>query len=79
MTQRGFGNGLEGRFFFQIDEEVWPGSCIEKGLDPNLPDRLPLTFFPRYGHMLGGTMVNITGIYYHKNYHNIIIIMIILS
>lgn len=61
MTQLGFGNGLLGRYFFQIDEEVWPGACIDKDLDPNLPDRLPLTFFPRYGHMLGGTMVNITG------------------
>ncbi|KAI1296786.1 Protein mesh [Halotydeus destructor] len=61
LTQRGFGNGFDGRFFFQTDEEVWPGACIEKGLDPNLPDRLPLTFFPKYGHMLGGTMVNITG------------------
>lgn len=61
MTQMGFGNGHPGRYFFQIDEEVWPGACIEKDLDPNLPDRLPLTFFPRYGHMLGGTLVNITG------------------
>jgi hypothetical protein len=61
LTTRGWGNGLRGRYFFQIDEEVWPGSCIEKDLDPNLPDRLPLTFFPRVGHMLGGTLVNFTG------------------
>ena len=61
LTTRGWGNGLKGRYFFQIDEEVWPGACIEKDLDPNLPDRLPLTFFPRVGHMLGGTLVNITG------------------
>ena len=61
MTQMGYGNGFQGRYFFQIDEEVWPGACIDKELDPNLPDRLPLTFFPRYGHMLGGTLVNITG------------------
>lgn len=61
MTQMGFGNNFGGRYFFQIDEEVWPGACIDKDLDPNLPDRLPLTFFPRYGHMLGGTLVNITG------------------
>lgn len=61
LTTRGWGNGLQGRYFFQVDEEVWPGACIEKDLDPNLPDRLPLTFFPRVGHMLGGTMVNFTG------------------
>ena len=61
LTTRGSGNGHKGRYFFQIDEEVWPGSCIEKDLDPNLPDRLPLTFFPRVGHMLGGTMINFTG------------------
>ncbi|XP_053209715.1 protein mesh-like [Panonychus citri] len=61
MTQRGFGNGLEGRYFFQIDEEIWPGCCINKDLNPNLKDRLPLTFFPRWGHMLGGTLVNVTG------------------
>ncbi|CAG2180584.1 unnamed protein product, partial [Oppiella nova] len=51
LTTRGWGNGLRGRYFFQIDEEVWPGACIEKDLDPNLPDRLPLTFFPRVGAM----------------------------
>jgi extracellular domains-containing protein CG31004 len=61
MPLRGHGNGLEGRYFFQIDEEVWPGVCIDKDLDPNMRDRLPLTFFPRYGHMLGGVMVNVTG------------------
>jgi len=61
LTTRGWGNGLQGRYFFQIDEELWPGACIEKDLDPNLPDRLPLTFFPRIGSMLGGTMVNFTG------------------
>ncbi|RWS30329.1 mesh-like CUB and sushi domain-containing protein [Leptotrombidium deliense] len=61
ISAKGYGNGLPGRYFFQIDEEIWPGACIEKDLDPNLPDRLPLTFFPRYGHMLGGTLVNVTG------------------
>ncbi|XP_023221105.1 protein mesh-like [Centruroides sculpturatus] len=61
LKERGFGNGLEGRWIFQIDEEVWPGSCIEKELDPNWVDRARLTFFPRWGNMLGGTMVNITG------------------
>lgn len=57
----GFGNHLRGRYYFQIDEEVWPGACIDKKLEPNLRDRLPLTFFPRYGHMLGGTLVDVTG------------------
>lgn len=61
MHDRGYGNGLKGRFFFQIDEEIWSGACVEKELDPNLRDRLPLSFFPRYGNMLGGTMVNVTG------------------
>lgn len=40
---------------------MWPGACIDKELDPDLPDRLPLTFFPRWGAMLGGNMVNVTG------------------
>ncbi|KAF7495260.1 Protein mesh [Sarcoptes scabiei] len=61
LTSRGFGNGLQGRYFFQIDEEIWSGACIEKELDPNLPNRLPLAFFPRVGNMLGGTLVNISG------------------
>lgn len=61
LPSLGYGNGLNGRFFFQVDEEIWPGSCIEKDLDPNLRDRLPLTFFPRVGNMLGGTVVNFTG------------------
>lgn len=57
----GYGNGLNGRFYFQVDEEIWSGACIEKDLDPNLPDRMPLAFFPRVGNMLGGTIVNFTG------------------
>ncbi|RWS17902.1 mesh-like CUB and sushi domain-containing protein, partial [Dinothrombium tinctorium] len=61
MPSRGHGNGLPGRYFFQIDEEIWPGACIDKDLDPNLPDRMPLTFFPRWGHMLGGNLVTVTG------------------
>lgn len=67
LTSRGFGNGLEGRFFFQIDEEIWPGTCIEKDLDPNLESRLPLSFFPRVGNMLGGTMVNVSGPCLHED------------
>ena len=46
LTTRGWGNGLKGRYFFQVDEDVWPGSCIKKDLDPNLLDRMPLTFSP---------------------------------
>lgn len=61
LPSGGFGNNLRGRYFFQVDEEIWPGSCIDKKLEPNLRDRLPLTFFPRYGHMLGGTLVDVTG------------------
>lgn len=61
LPSGGFGNNLRGRYYFQVDEEVWPGSCIDKKLEPNLRDRLPLTFFPRYGHMLGGTLVDVTG------------------
>ncbi|XP_067139679.1 protein mesh-like [Centruroides vittatus] len=61
LKERGFANDLEGRWIFQIDEEIWPGSCIEKELDLNWVDRARLTFFPRWGNMLGGTMVNITG------------------
>jgi hypothetical protein len=61
LPSGGFGNNLRGRYYFQVDEEVWPGACIDKKLEPNLRDRLPLTFFPRYGHMLGGTLVDVTG------------------
>lgn len=61
LPSGGFGNNIRGRYYFQIDEEVWPGACIDKKLEPNLRDRLPLTFFPRYGHMLGGTLVDVTG------------------
>lgn len=61
LPSGGFGNHIRGRYYFQIDEEVWPGACIDKKLEPNLRDRLPLTFFPRYGHMLGGTLVDVTG------------------
>lgn len=61
LPSGGLGNRLKGRYFFQLDEEVWPGACINKKLEPNLRDRLPLTFFPRYGHMLGGTLVDVTG------------------
>ncbi|GFS95561.1 protein mesh [Nephila pilipes] len=61
LPSLGFGNGLNGRFYFQVNEEVWPGSCIERYLDINWSTRPKLTFFPRFGSMLGGTMVNITG------------------
>lgn len=61
LPSGGFGNNIRGRYYFQVDEEVWPGACIDKKLEPNLRDRLPLTFFPRYGHMLGGTLVDVTG------------------
>lgn len=61
LPSGGYGNNIRGRYYFQVDEEVWPGACIDKKLEPNLRDRLPLTFFPRYGHMLGGTLVDVTG------------------
>lgn len=61
LSAGGYGNGLKGRYFFQIDEEIWSGACVQKDLDPNLPSRLPLAFFPKVGNMLGGTMVNVTG------------------
>ncbi|GFS34796.1 protein mesh [Trichonephila inaurata madagascariensis] len=61
LPSLGFGNGLKGRFYFQINEEILSGSCIERYLDVNWSDRPKLTFFPRHGSMLGGTMVNITG------------------
>lgn len=61
LPSLGYGNGLKGRFYFQVDEEIWPGCCIERYLDINWPTRPKLTFFPRYGSMLGGTVVNITG------------------
>ncbi|XP_076359572.1 sushi domain containing 2 mesh [Tachypleus tridentatus] len=61
LVNEGYGNGLNGRYFFQVDEEIWPGACVNRELDPNWKERVRLTFFPRYGNMLGGTLVNVTG------------------
>lgn len=40
MPILGFGNGLLGRFYFQIEELIYQGACVDKELDPNLPDRM---------------------------------------
>ncbi|UYV62455.1 hypothetical protein LAZ67_2000673 [Cordylochernes scorpioides] len=61
LPDYGFGNGLNGRYYFQIDEEIWTGACIERELKFNWPDRIPITFFPRWGSMLGGTKVDLVG------------------
>ncbi len=57
----GYGNGLLGRFIFQIDEVLFPGACVVKELDPNLPDRMGLTTSINYIMSLGGEMLNVTG------------------
>lgn len=57
----GYGNNLLGRFIFQIDNVLFPGACVNKDLDPNLPDRLGLTTSINYILSLGGEMLNVTG------------------
>lgn len=62
LPQHGEGNGIKGRYIFQIDEEIWHGSCIKWELVPHLITSRPrLTFFPKYATMLGGTLINVTG------------------
>ena len=53
----GGANRFPGRHIFRIDEKILPGVCIRDLIGTNLP----LTFAPENGHMLGGTMVNMTG------------------
>lgn len=53
----GYGNQMPGRFFFQVDEQMVSGSCVNADHE----SRVPLTFRPVLGSMLGGTVVNITG------------------
>ena len=57
MPGTGGANGFPGRHIFRIDEKIIPGVCIRDLIGTNLP----LTFAPENGHMLGGTMVNMTG------------------
>ncbi|XP_054161232.1 protein mesh-like [Oppia nitens] len=61
MPKMGWGNGLPGRYYFTIDEELEPGACVNKELDPNLPDRLGLHTSTDYILMLGGQELNFTG------------------
>eukprot|EP00095_Tigriopus_kingsejongensis_P008816 maker-scaffold1015_size70757-snap-gene-0.10 protein:Tk08816 transcript:maker-scaffold1015_size70757-snap-gene-0.10-mRNA-1 annotation:"hypothetical protein DAPPUDRAFT_305821" len=59
----GGANGFPGRHIFRIDEKILPGVCIRDLIGTNLP----LTFAPENGHMLGGTMVNMTGPCFQPN------------
>ncbi|XP_064481211.1 protein mesh-like isoform X2 [Ornithodoros turicata] len=62
MHQHGNGNGLPGRYIFEVEEEIWHGTCLRLDLVPKLVTSRPrLTFFPRYATMLGGTLINVTG------------------
>ena len=40
LPTMGWGNDIVGRYYFTIDEELEPGVCVDKELDPNLPDRM---------------------------------------
>jgi hypothetical protein len=44
----GWGNGIPGRFYFSIDEELESGACVDKELDPNLPDRMVYKFSQKF-------------------------------
>ncbi|OQR73326.1 extracellular domains-containing protein [Tropilaelaps mercedesae] len=58
----GGGEEMKGRYIFQINEEIYTGTCINWELDPHLIKQRPrLSFFPKYANMLGGTMINVTG------------------
>ncbi|KAL3209669.1 hypothetical protein MRX96_038092 [Rhipicephalus microplus] len=62
LPQHGEGNGIKGRYIFEIEEEIWHGSCIKWELVPHLITSRPrLTFFPKYASMLGGALINVTG------------------
>lgn len=61
LPKHGWGNGLPGRYFFTIEEELEPGACVDKELDPNLPDRMGLHTSSDYVLMLGGEELNWTG------------------
>ncbi|XP_022648361.1 protein mesh-like isoform X1 [Varroa destructor] len=53
---------MKGRYIFQVNEEIYTGTCVNWELDPQLvTQRLRLSFFPKYANMLGGTMINVTG------------------
>lgn len=36
----GYGNNLQGRNVFQVHDVLFPGSCIDKSLDPSISDRM---------------------------------------
>src|SRR5699024_7984246 len=36
----GYGNNIPGRAIFQVHDVLFPGSCVDKSLDPTLPDRM---------------------------------------
>ncbi|XP_029826722.2 protein mesh isoform X1 [Ixodes scapularis] len=68
LPQHGEGNGIKGRYIFQIDEEIWHGSCIKWELVPGRTTSRPrLTFFPKYASMLGGAIINVTGPCFEPN------------
>ncbi|RWS03900.1 AMOP: sushi: nidogen and VWD domain-containing protein-like protein, partial [Dinothrombium tinctorium] len=61
LPSMGFGNGLKGRYYFSVEEEIHPGACIHKDLDPQLTDRQDLTTSTNWIYMLGGELLNVTG------------------
>lgn len=41
----GYANNIKGRSVFQVHDVVFQGSCIDKALDPSLPDRMVINSF----------------------------------
>nr|XP_046915265.1 protein mesh-like isoform X1 [Dermatophagoides farinae] len=57
----GYANNIPGRAVFQVHDVLFQGSCVDKSLDPTLPDRMGLTTSVNYISSLGGELLEVTG------------------
>lgn len=61
MPLIGYANNIKGRSIFQVHDVLFQGSCVEKSLDPTLPDRMALTTSVNYVTSLGKELLEVTG------------------
>ncbi|KAH9406628.1 hypothetical protein TYRP_013610, partial [Tyrophagus putrescentiae] len=57
----GYANNIKGRSIFQVHDVLFQGSCVEKSLDPTLPDRMAMTTSVNYVSSLGKELLEVTG------------------
>ncbi|KAJ6218930.1 hypothetical protein RDWZM_004742 [Blomia tropicalis] len=57
----GYANNIKGRAIFQVHDVLFQGSCVEKSLDPTLPDRMAMTTSVNYVTSLGKELLEVTG------------------